>query len=56
MKVKIQKLRPRTKYVGYRIHLPKPIIEAKNWQDINLDLIDKGHYLILKPLKSKKIV
>ena len=52
MRLKIQKLREGTKYQGYRIAIPKAVIEAKNWQDKDLKLEDKGSYLILRPLKK----
>lgn len=52
MKVKLQKLREGTKYQGYRVAIPKSIIEAKGWDNLlNLKLEDKGKYLILKPIK-----
>lgn len=49
MIVKVQKLREGTQYQGYRIALPKSIIEAKQWQDKDFVLEDKGNYLILRP-------
>ena len=52
MRVKVQKLREGTRYQSYRIALPKSIIEAKGWQNKDLDLEDKGSYLILKPIKK----
>jgi hypothetical protein len=52
MRINIQKLRKGTKHQSYRIALPKSLIEAKNWQDKDFKLEDKGGYLILKPVKK----
>lgn len=51
MRVKIQKLREGTKYQGYRIALPKAIIESKGWEDSEFELEDKGDKLVLKAVK-----
>ncbi len=50
--IKIQKLRENTKYQSYRIALPKSMIEAKDWQNKDFKLEDKGSYLVLKPMKK----
>lgn len=52
MRIKVQRLREGTKYQSYRIAIPKSIIEAKGWQNKDMDLEDKGSHLILKPIKK----
>ena len=51
MRVKIQKIREGTPYQSYRIALPKAIIEAKKWEDVEFELEDKGDKLELKAVK-----
>ena len=51
MRVKIQKIREGTEYQGYRIALPKAIIEAKKWEDVEFELEDKGDKLELRAVK-----
>ena len=48
----LQKLREGTKYVSYRISLPKDIIEAKNWENMKFKLELKGDTIVLKPIKK----
>lgn len=52
MRVKIQKIREGTPHQSYRIALPKAIIEAKKWEDVEFELEDKGDSLVLKAVKS----
>jgi len=52
MRLKLQKLREGTKYQSYRLAIPKSVIEAKGWGNIDFKLEDKGNYLILRPIKK----
>ena len=54
MRVKIQKIREGTKYQGYRIALPKSIIEAKGWENKEFELELKSEKIILTPQAKKK--
>ena len=52
IKVKMQIIRKGTKYQGYRIAIPKPIIELYNLQNAEFELrIEKGK-IILIPKKK----
>jgi len=48
MRVKMQKIREGTEYQGYRIALPKAIIESKKWENKEFELEDKGNRLVLR--------
>lgn len=50
MILKLQKVRPNTKYESYRISIPKSIIEHLNLKDSKFKLEIKGKKLILTPL------
>ncbi|KKL81913.1 hypothetical protein LCGC14_1990040 [marine sediment metagenome] len=52
MRIKIQKLREGTNHQSYRIALPKAIIEAKKWEDVEFELEDKGNMLVLRAVKK----
>lgn len=52
MRIKIQKLREGTDHQSYRIALPKAIIEAKKWENVEFELEDKGDRLVLKAVKK----
>lgn len=52
MRIRVQKLRAGTPHQGYRIALPKSIIEAKGWENAEFLLEDAGDRLILRPLRK----
>ena len=54
MILKIQKIREGTQYEGYRLALPKAIIESKGWQNKDFKLELKGEKIILTPVKASK--
>lgn len=53
MRIKLQKLREGTEYQSYGVAIPKSIIEAKGRENKEFTLLDRGNYLILKPIKKK---
>ncbi len=53
MILKLQKVRPRTKYESYRISIPKSIIEHLKIKDCKFKIEIKGKKLILTPIKKK---
>lgn len=52
MILKLQKVRPNTKYESYRISIPKSIIKHYKLEDCDFKLEIKGSKLILTPIKK----
>ena len=48
--IKPQIIREKTKYQGYRINIPKSIMEANNWEKKKFKLEIKKNKIILTPI------
>lgn len=48
----MQKIREGTKHQGYRICIPKSIIESKGWDNTEFELKDLGDRLNLIAIKN----
>ncbi len=54
MILKLQKVRPGTKYESYRISIPKSVVEHYRLEDSKFKLEVKAKRLILIPLKQSQ--
>ena len=51
--LKLQIIRKRTDYEGYRLTIPKAVVQAHNLRDKDFKLEVKGEKIILTPVRKR---